>query len=116
MSHGFPQLMTGAIFGNFSSIGIYMGMASFLNQGDTDLALNTNKFFYAGTNTTRVARDLSLEDGAPEGPLHVCVTEIVDGKCSPGTPFSRGAFKFSIFGLWRVAVPNVLPYMSGLSR
>ena len=116
MSHGFPQLMTGAIFGNFSSIGIYMGMASFLNQGDTDLALNTNKFFYAGTNTTRVARDLSLEDGAPEGPLHVCVTEIVDGKCSPGTPFSRGAFKFSIFGLCRVAVPNVLPYMSGLSR
>jgi len=88
----YAYMMSGNLFGSGDA---FVGMVSYINTGDRPVALPTNRIYSASPKNSepvvRVGRN-----HAPEGPVDVCVGDVVDGVCveSPGL---EGGMKFSIY-------------------
>lgn len=93
----YAYTMTGNYFGE-NNAGGYIGIASYLNTGASDIKVSTNNV-YVATNkdearVTRNTGDNTL--GAPQGPYTVCITD--QANCGGTRTFKSGEFKFSVFG------------------
>lgn len=84
-SISYAYTMTGMGFGN-ANVGAYAGLASYLNTGLSNIASTTNKLYswVPGMGAAAVQRG-SSNMGAPRGPFEVCISDVVNGKCSNTT-------------------------------
>eukprot|EP00283_Hemiselmis_rufescens_P011373 CAMPEP_0173434526 /NCGR_PEP_ID=MMETSP1357-20121228/13094_1 /TAXON_ID=77926 /ORGANISM="Hemiselmis rufescens, Strain PCC563" /LENGTH=365 /DNA_ID=CAMNT_0014399403 /DNA_START=65 /DNA_END=1159 /DNA_ORIENTATION=- len=94
--------MAGNVFGDMATAGGYLGIAHYLNIGDSDISTNTNDVYVATANTTARA-DRSGGGGsawgAPVGPYRVCISDVQsDGSCGAARTFKPNEYKFSVFG------------------
>eukprot|EP00284_Hemiselmis_tepida_P014781 CAMPEP_0174918228 /NCGR_PEP_ID=MMETSP1355-20121228/2953_1 /TAXON_ID=464990 /ORGANISM="Hemiselmis tepida, Strain CCMP443" /LENGTH=425 /DNA_ID=CAMNT_0016163393 /DNA_START=77 /DNA_END=1354 /DNA_ORIENTATION=+ len=101
--------MTGNVFGDLDVAGGYLGLASYLNTGQTDITQNYNDFNIAKAGSTaRVDRSGTGGSawGAPVGPYRVCISDVTPpatnatsyGTCGAARTFKPSEYKFSIFG------------------
>lgn len=90
--------MSGAVFGDFSDIGGYLGQATYLNKGSEDIELQYNKF-YVGTQAGMAGVERGDSDnGAPYGPIELCVVPLKNGVCGDAVGYAPGNTKFTLFG------------------
>lgn len=93
----FAYTMSGNYFGE-DNAGGYVGIASYLNTGASDIKTPTNNVYLALSKTearvTRTSEDGTL--GAPQGPYTVCITD--QANCGGTRTFKTGEYKFSVFG------------------
>lgn len=91
----YAYTMSGNYFGE-NNAGGYIGIASYLNTGASEIKTPTNDVYLATTKTsTRTTRDDSTI-GAPDGPFTVCITD--EANCGGTRTFKSGEYKFSVFG------------------
>lgn len=90
--------MTGGRFGDMKTVGGYVGVASYLNTGKKDIKTNTAKIFTSDDTKTKRKDNGYSANGAPIGPMDVCISEVSGGKCGAKRTFTPGEYKFSIFG------------------
>ena len=93
----YAYTMSGNYFGE-NNAGGYIGIASYLNTGASDIETLTNNVYLATSKTearvTRNTGDNTL--GAPQGPFTVCITD--QANCGGTRTFKSGEYKFSVFG------------------
>ena len=84
-----------------SSVGLYVGVASYLNTGPVEIKTDVNKFYMAtASNSDRVDRSGAdgSSIGAPVGPFHACIAGVKGGNCDGVRSFKKSEYKFSVFG------------------
>jgi hypothetical protein len=78
----YSYTMTGMGFGN-DKVGAYAGVASYLITGTRSISSSTNKLYLWTPNKGSAAVQRGDSNiGAPEESKPVCISEIIDGKCS----------------------------------
>lgn len=99
----YAYTMAGNTFGDMESVGIYNGIASYLNTGETDIKTSFNNLYMAtaesNTRVNRVADGGSMI-GAPIGPFDACIADLnpTNNDCSGERVFKPSEYKFSVFG------------------
>jgi hypothetical protein len=111
-------MQAGVLFGS-SAMGMYVGIANYVNIGSETITANTNRFYVSsyGSGSSapgvvdRSASSSGLSQGsdlgAPDGPYDVCVSPLPgtgtvttsSGECGPDVSYPPDATKFSIFGI-----------------
>jgi hypothetical protein len=89
-------MMAGSVFGDLSSAGGYVGTASYLAKAD--ISTNTNVFYVATPDSLGQVQRGDSDTGAPDGPHTVCISDTAGGTCGAARSFSKGTYKFSLFG------------------
>jgi hypothetical protein len=102
-SSEYAYTMAGNIFGDMESVGVYNGIASYLNTGTKDIKTSFNSLYMATPNSnTRVNRvaDGGSMIGAPIGPFDACIADVntTSGDCLGERVFKPSEYKFSVFG------------------